>query len=615
MKRSNIIALSVLMILNIQFLYSQRPYLETSTYAKDNEFYEDFSNNNNNWIKENSKNISLTVADGYFIINNTSSKPYYYLEKDVSIDYESDFEIECIFEFNSETSNDYSLLWGGEKKKNNLGFMEFVISKKGFYRISKFEVNDWKDYTQWTKSNLIKPQANKLTVRKIDNTYFFFINEEIVHTMKYEKSIGSKVGFQTNSSSKLKINKFAALNYAHGYEQMADVYLLAVGVNDYTKMNYENLRCCVNDALSMKNFFSMPQGGKIKEGNIILLLDKMATKQNLISEAKKLFKKIKPNDRFIFFFSGHGTPGSFILYDNYLSYNTIKELLKDCKAKNEICIADACYAGQFYKSKNEEIIKGTLTEEEISELFNESLLRTSNGFALFMSSGKNEKSWELRSEGLGVFSYYLIKGLSGDADLNQNYRITINELYDYVKDSVNLKANEIAGNDEFGNPIWQHPQLNGPIDFDDVIAINPSIKTIPNEDSSKSETKVLIEDDIYEIIFNQSIIGYIYIPKEAILFCAYLQDNSSEPISGSCIFLDNLVDKNVFLSKLGEYINTSRLQQKRLIISSDDGSNKWMTNNMIKFGKDIKSLKPLKVSPLWHPYDEKVYQVMGWLDY
>ena len=40
----------------------------------------------------------------------------------------------------------------------------------------------------------------------------------------------------------------------------------------------------------------------------------------------------------------------------------------------------------------------------------------------------------------GVFSYYLMKGMEGEADQNKDGRITVQEMQSYLKDSVGRKA-------------------------------------------------------------------------------------------------------------------------------------------------------------------------------
>jgi len=47
---------------------------------------------------------------------------------------------------------------------------------------------------------------NTITVRKYNNTYYFFINQELVHKAPFEALPGKYIGFQISSKSLAQIN-------------------------------------------------------------------------------------------------------------------------------------------------------------------------------------------------------------------------------------------------------------------------------------------------------------------------------------------------------------------------------------------------------------------------
>ncbi len=61
--------------------------------------------------------------------------------------------------------------------------------------------------------------------------------------------------------------------------------------------------------------------------------------------------------------------------------------------------------------------------------------------ATFYGCSAGEYSYEWPEQNHSVFTYYLIQGLSGSADKNNN-GVTLNELVDYVSDSVKVHARE-----------------------------------------------------------------------------------------------------------------------------------------------------------------------------
>ena len=60
---------------------------------------------------------------------------------------------------------------------------------------------------------------------------------------------------------------------------------------------------------------------------------------------------------------------------------------------------------------------------------------------------------ELAELGHGVFTYYLVQGLQGAADLNKDGIVTLQELYEYVEQQVTQKSRAVGGN--------QHPVMKG----------------------------------------------------------------------------------------------------------------------------------------------------------
>ena len=88
----------------------------------------------------------------------------------------------------------------------------------------------------------------------------------------------------------------------------------------------------------------------------------------------------------------------------------------------------------------------------IDELFLERLTR-SKGRAIITASRPAEVSIELPELGHGIFTYYLVQGLKGAADLNKDGIISLQELYEYVEQQVTAKSRAVGGN--------QHPVMKG----------------------------------------------------------------------------------------------------------------------------------------------------------
>ena len=66
-------------------------------------------------------------------------------------------------------------------------------------------------------------------------------------------------------------------------------------------------------------------------------------------------------------------------------------------------------------------------------------------FSVFTSSSGTETSLGYDRSGTGLFSYFLMAGMQGEADANKDKQITLGELKDYVIENVTEIAPKISG--------------------------------------------------------------------------------------------------------------------------------------------------------------------------
>ena len=59
-----------------------------------------------------------------------------------------------------------------------------------------------------------------------------------------------------------------------------------------------------------------------------------------------------------------------------------------------------------------------------------------DGFTVFTAAGGDQTAKPLEEAKHGMFSYFLMKGMEGDADSNQDNQITAAELHEYVEQNV-----------------------------------------------------------------------------------------------------------------------------------------------------------------------------------
>ena len=99
---------------------------------------------------------------------------------------------------------------------------------------------------------------------------------------------------------------------------------------------------------------------------------------------------------------------------------------------------DACYSGV---SRDE---KSLLASARPVRITSEKQTEVPKNFTIFSASKLNQISSGLKEINHGIFSYFLMKGLEGNADLNLDKKITNSELIKYVEKNVSKKASELG---------------------------------------------------------------------------------------------------------------------------------------------------------------------------
>ena len=167
----------------------------------------------------------------------------------------------------------------------------------------------------------------------------------------------------------------------------------------------------------------------------------------------------KGKDIYIFF-AGHGLASDdgknlYILPQDgdaaLLQYTAISrleifELINKVQPKSVTMFFDTCYSGQ---TRDEEMLVAGLRPIRLLKSEQEK----PNNFTIFTASNYDQTSGSIDEAKHGIFSYYLMKGMEGKADLNSDKKITNGELIAYLKQNVTEEA--------FVNNRQQEPMLSG----------------------------------------------------------------------------------------------------------------------------------------------------------
>jgi len=251
-----------------------------------------------------------------------------------------------------------------------------------------------------------------------------------------------------------------------------DSWAVIIGVGRYQSTDIPSLRFTVSDAESLYQIVVGPGG--FKKEHVLLITDKTEKTPTLrnIKWALGTFlaRSAKKDDTVLIFFAGHGAPeidqrgverdglAKYLipsdadpddLYSTALPMDEMQTIFGRVEAERMVVFLDACYSGaaggRTFSSKKTRA--GNLDDQ-----FLERLTR-SKGRAIITASRPSEVSIELPELGHGIFTYYLVQGLKGAADLNKDGIITVQELYEYVEQQVSVKSRSVGGN--------QHPVMKG----------------------------------------------------------------------------------------------------------------------------------------------------------
>lgn len=240
---------------------------------------------------------------------------------------------------------------------------------------------------------------------------------------------------------------------------------LVIGISRYQFI--DTLSYADADASSFAAYLKSSQFWNIDPADITVLLNDKAKYGDLTVQLQQIALQCQPGDNLIFYFSGHGdvetntifNRGFLLAQDTYssnymangLRVDDLKDLFVTLQTNNVrvIVITDACRSGKLSGG-----IKGAeFTAAAIKNIWKNEIK--------ILSSQPGQLSYEDRKwgNGRGVFSYYLIKGLNGEADANKDSTVTLAELEMYVGSNVSAETGT-----------KQQPIFEGPNKFSVVIS-------------------------------------------------------------------------------------------------------------------------------------------------
>ena len=233
---------------------------------------------------------------------------------------------------------------------------------------------------------------------------------------------------------------------------VAEKYALLVGINDYPN-DISPLRYCVADVVAFRDALVNVAG--FKKDNVYLMTDQMdgqmqPTNINIVKRLDILSQRIKADDTLVFYFSGHGIVNdgsSFLLAVNSdtstqntlelsaVPLDRVSKILSSVKAQQLLTVIDACRNNPETGRSGED----NVLTDDFSKGFKIRRSSSSNGqpgvSATLYACNVGERAYEWSEKGHGVFSYYLLEGLNGQA-ANSQGQVTVTGLAEYTQSKV-----------------------------------------------------------------------------------------------------------------------------------------------------------------------------------
>jgi protein O-mannosyl-transferase len=234
---------------------------------------------------------------------------------------------------------------------------------------------------------------------------------------------------------------------------------VVVGISEYRDSAIWDLRFAHRDAQAFAGLLQSGALGSVAQENIRVITDEEATEAHFRASLEWLLRESQAGDQAILYFSGHGDVGKLFTKGEYLLLHdadpdayitggamdvvTLQHILSTLSIEKNVGVLlfmDACRSGKMKEAR----LPG-------AQVWGEALLRQEKNEIRLLSCRPEEDSREGEQwgGGHGVFTHFLLHGLSGLADLNGDGVVTAGELRNYLEENVRAEV----------QPARQQPQM------------------------------------------------------------------------------------------------------------------------------------------------------------
>ncbi|ABA22688.1 Peptidase C14, caspase catalytic subunit p20 [Trichormus variabilis ATCC 29413] len=221
---------------------------------------------------------------------------------------------------------------------------------------------------------------------------------------------------------------------------VSKLWLLLVGVNQYHDKQLPSLRYSAVDCQVLAEALICATQEQFSQQEVNIFHD-FAAELPILSHIRHSLQQITASaqhtDTILFYFSGHGmlqanTQQAYLcladtqnddLENTGLSVQELLQYLSNSGVQNQLIWLDACHSGGM-------TLRSLNSTPHLLDILQQRAAKI-KGFYALLSCDTDQQSWEFPELGHGVFTYYLMRGLRGNAADNQGI-ISADGLYRYV---------------------------------------------------------------------------------------------------------------------------------------------------------------------------------------
>jgi hypothetical protein len=330
-------------------------------------------------------------------------------------------------------------------KPNHLGEVQIVIESP--VELSSLKINDIELGWQRPGSTSIKriPRVGEVTVYRVEAVNEF--GNVATQTLEVDRVM------EVGSSSQTSLQP---LNIQPAKPR--DAVAIIIGIEKYRRAPSADF--ANSDASAFYDYALRALG--VKPENLRLLLDEKADAAEILVAFKNwLPTRVNKGKTDVYvFYSGHGLPSQdgnslyFLPYEanrdlldrTAIAQSEVVEALQRANPRSVTMFIDSCYSGQTRTGETLLASARPLAVTAKQSSF-------PPNFTVISASAPDQISSSSPDLKHGIFSYYLMRGMEGDADANKDKQITVGEMQAYLAENVSRRA--------MGMNRTQQPQVVG----------------------------------------------------------------------------------------------------------------------------------------------------------